>query len=84
MKDLKFTAINGEQAKKILKALAYSFVSGFTGSFVLVSSDVIKAASGGFSDLNALLVPLFIGAVVAGVNTVLVTVKQFFTDKKSA
>ena len=70
------------QVTKIIKALIYSFVSGFAGSFTLITIDVLTAVQGGYDAVSALLTSLLVGAVVAGINAVLVTVKQLFTEEK--
>lgn len=72
--------ISAAQWKKILKALAYSFFSGFTGSLALFATDFIKAAQDGTAGINMLVYALVAGAVVGGINSVAVFFKQLFTD----
>lgn len=62
---MSISPITKAQAVKIVKALCYAFVSAFVVSF-LASGELSKAALS--------------GALVAGVNAVLVAVKQLFTD----
>lgn len=59
------SAITKAQALKIVKALAYAFVSAFVVAF-MASGELSKATLS--------------GALVAGVNALLVAVKQLFTD----
>ena len=62
---MNISPITKAQALKIVKALAYAFVSAFVVAF-LASGELTKSALS--------------GALVAGVNAVLVAVKQLFTD----
>jgi hypothetical protein len=61
---MSISPISKAQAVKIVKALCYAFVSAFVVSFV-ASGELSKAAVS--------------GALVAGVNAVLVSIKQLFT-----
>lgn len=71
--------ITKEQATKILKALAYSFASGFVGTLALVSLDFIHAAAQGTASIVNLTIALIGAALVGGVNGAAVTIKQLFT-----
>ena len=62
---MRITAITKEQWVKVLKALAYAFVSAFV---------VAIAASQDFSQAGLL------AAATAGFNAVLVAIKQLFTE----
>lgn len=73
------TPITKEQAKKILKALAYSFVSGFVGTMALVGLDFVNAAVNGQAAIVNLTVGLIGASLVGGINAVAVTVKQLLT-----
>lgn len=61
---MSISPISKEQAIKILKALAYAFVSTFV--VALVSSNQLSKSA-------------IAAAAVAGVNAVLVAIKQLFT-----
>ena len=65
---LKPSKVTVEQWKKVAKAIAYSFVSGFLGTFVLSP------------ELNQVDRRFLIASVISGINAVLVTVKQLFTQ----
>lgn len=62
---MSISPISKAQALKIVKALAYAFVSAF--AVAMVSSNELSRAA-------------LAAACVAGVNGVLVAVKQLFTD----
>lgn len=79
---LHISALSKDQVIKILKALAYSFASGFVATLVLQASDFIKAAQTGDSAVTQLVVALVAAAVVGGINAVAVAIKQFFTESK--
>lgn len=71
--------ITKEQAIKILKALGYSFASGFLGVLTLVSVDFINAAMNGKAAIVNLVTALLAAAVIGGINAVFVTIKQLLT-----
>lgn len=75
--------ITPNQSLKILKALAYSFGSGFVGGFLLSVTGIIQAyLAGGPLDLGqSALIGLVLGGVVGGLNTIAVTIKQVFTSE---
>lgn len=70
MKLPKVSAVTHEQQKKVVKALGYAFVSTFVTT-LLVAPDVSQI------DQRVL-----VSALVAGVNAVLVTIRQLFTEAK--
>ncbi len=71
--------ITKQQAIKILKALGYSFASGFVGVLTLVSLDFINAAMNGKAAIVNLVTALLAAAVIGGFNAVFVTIKQLLT-----
>jgi hypothetical protein len=73
------TPITKEQFNKIVKALAYSFVSGFLGTLTLVSLDFIHAASQGTTSVINLAVALIGASIIGGINAAFVTIKQLLT-----
>jgi TRAP-type C4-dicarboxylate transport system permease small subunit len=73
------TPITKEQATKILKALVYSFASGFVGVLALVGLDFINAAMNGQAAIVNLVTALFGASVIGGINAVFVTIKQLLT-----
>ncbi|WP_160665199.1 hypothetical protein [Pseudarthrobacter sp. ATCC 49987] len=77
------TPITKSQAVKILKALAYSFVSGFIGVLVLVGADFINAATTGQATVVNLVTALIGAAVIGGINAVFVTIKQLLTPSNT-
>lgn len=81
-KMLHISPLSKEQAVKVLKALAYSFASGFVATIALQASDFIEAAQTGESAIVALGVALVVAAVVGGLNAVAVYIKQLFTEPK--
>jgi hypothetical protein len=70
MKLPKISAVTHEQQKKVVKALAYAFISTFITT-LLVAPDISQIDQ-----------RLLVSALVAGVNAVLVVVKQLFTEAK--
>lgn len=77
------TPITKSQSVKILKALGYSFVSGFLGVMVLVGADFLAAATSGRAAIMDLVVALISAAVIGGINALLVTVKQLLTPSNT-
>ncbi len=75
--------ISTTQWQKVIKAVAYAFVSGFTGTLALMALDFIKAAQDGTASVGNLAVALLAGAVVGGINGVAVFLKKLFTDPTS-
>jgi hypothetical protein len=73
------TPITREQALKILKALGYSFASGFLGVLALVGLDFINAAMSGQATIVNLVTALLGASVIGGINAVFVTIKQLLT-----
>ncbi len=71
--------ITKSQALKIVKALAYSFASGFVGTLILIGLDFIHAAAQGQAAIVNLTIALIGAAVVGGINAVFVTIKQLLT-----
>jgi hypothetical protein len=71
--------ITKEQATKIMKALGYSFASGFVATLALVSLDFIQAAAQGKTSIVNLTIALIGAALVGGINAAAVTIKQLFT-----
>lgn len=76
-----FVSIN--QWKSILKAIAYSFFAGFTGTLSLMALDFIKAAQDGQTATVNLAVALLTGAFIGGINGVAVFLKKVFTDPEA-
>lgn len=76
---LHISALNKEQAIKVLKAIAYAFASGFVATLALQASDFIQAAQMGTSAIFELVVALVAAAAIGGINGVAVFVKQLFT-----
>lgn len=72
--------LSNDQWKKVVKALAYSFTSGFLATMSLMALDFIKAAQDGTSTILQLGTALVIAAVVGGINAVMVYIKQLFTE----
>lgn len=78
---MEITPITQSQWKKVAKALAYSFVSGFLGTLVLLATDFIRAAStGGTGAVVDLAFALVVAAVIGGINATFVAVKQLLTN----
>lgn len=73
------TPITKQQAIKIIKALAYSFASGFVGALTLLGLDFINAAMNGKAAIVNLATALLAAAVISGINAVFVTIKQLLT-----
>lgn len=71
--------ITKEQATKIFKALAYSFVSGFLATLALVTFDFVNAAMSGKTAVVNLAIGLIGASLVGGINAVAVTIKQLLT-----
>ena len=67
--------VSDKHWRQVLKALAYAFASGFTGTLTLFAADFIKAAQGGQAAVNVLLYALVAGAVVGGINGAAVFLK---------
>ena len=70
MKFPKPSKVTQDQWVKVVKALGYAFVSTFVTT-LLVSPDVSQIDQ-----------RLLVSALVAGVNAVLVTIRQLFTEAK--
>lgn len=77
------TPITKSQAVKILKALGYSFVSGFLGTLTLFALDFVNAAVNGTAAITNLALALLAAAVIGGINALLVTVKQLLTPSNT-
>jgi fluoride ion exporter CrcB/FEX len=71
------SAITPNQATKILKALAYSFGSGFTGGLILGLTNFLQS---GQTVSNHVYTALVVAGVVGGLNTLAVAIKQVFTQ----
>jgi TRAP-type C4-dicarboxylate transport system permease small subunit len=71
--------ITKSQAQKILKALVYSFISGFLATLALVGLDFVNAAISGKAAVVNLAIGLIGASLVGGINAVAVTIKQLFT-----
>lgn len=71
--------ISYTQWKSIIKAAAYAFVSGFTGTLSLMAFDFIRAAQNGKAAVVDLGLALLAGAVIGGINGVAVFAKKLFT-----
>lgn len=67
---MSISPVTKEQWAKVAKAVGYSFVSTFITTLLVVPE---------FSQINERAV---VSALVAGVNAVLVLIKQFFTEAK--
>lgn len=65
---MKLSTPTKDQLKKVLKASVYAFVSSFVATLLIVP------------DVSQIDQRAVVSAVVAGVNSVLVLVKQFFTE----
>ncbi len=76
--NLEPTPITPRQWRKVLKALYYSFASGFSTGFILGVSGVL---GGGVSFGKSLAFAGLIGGVVGGLNALAVTIKQLFTEE---
>ncbi len=79
------TPITKSQRKKILKALYYSFSSGFVGGFVLAFTGVLSNIQNGVAVEfgSSLVVALIVGGVVGALNSLAVTIKQLLTDNET-
>lgn len=77
---MEITPLDDKQWKKVLKALAYSFASGFIATLSLLSLDFIHAAQQGTATIVNLATALLAAAVIGGVNAVVVYIKQLFTE----
>lgn len=75
--------ISVKQWQSILKAGAYAFLSGFTGTLTLFAVDFINAAKDGTAAINMLVYALIAGAVIGGINAVAVFFKKLFTDPEA-
>lgn len=75
------TPITPNQWQKVVKALYYSFSSGFVGGFTLAITNALTSlTSGGHIDFGqAFAIGLLVAGVVGGLNTLAVTIKQLFT-----
>lgn len=76
------TSITPKQWQKVLKALYYSFSSGFVGGLVLSLSGVLGGivnGAGGAALGKSAVLALVVGAVVGGLNSLAVAVKQLYT-----
>lgn len=72
------TPLSNNQWKKVVKALVYSFYSGFIGGLALTATNYLQDGK----NLDTKVIhSLVIAAVVGGVNTALVTTKQLFTTE---
>jgi hypothetical protein len=80
---MKPSYISIEQWRKVAKALAYSFASGFTGTLALMALDFIKAAHDGTASVINLGVALLVAAVIGGINAVVVAAVQLFKDPEA-
>lgn len=76
---MNISQLDKAQVAKVLKALAYSFASGFVGTLSLMALNFITAAQSGTGTVVNLTVALVAAAVVGGINGVAVYVKQLFT-----
>lgn len=76
--------ITDNQWQKVLKAMAYSFGSGFVvGLATAVTGLLTVVTNGGQLNLSASVgMGLLIGGLVGGVNAVAVTIKQVFTPNE--
>ena len=79
--------ITQEQWSKVLKALYYSFGSGFVGGLTLtltsVFANILNGTESNITFNKALIVALVVGGVVGGFNSLAVTIKQLFTPPTS-
>lgn len=66
---MSISPLTQKQITKVLKALGYSFASTFIATLLLVPS------------LEAITERTVMAAFVAGINAVLVTVKQLFSEE---
>lgn len=74
---LQASPVTEDQWKKVVKALYYSALSGFSGGFMLALAGVLQ---GGETSLSkALITAVVVGGVVGALNSLAVTVKQVFT-----
>jgi len=73
--------ITPKQWQKVLKALCYSFGSGFAAGFSLAVTGALSGlVNGGSLSVNtALIVALVAGGLVGAFNSIAVTIKQLFT-----
>lgn len=72
------TPLTNHQWQSVVKALAYSFGSGFVGGLILGATSFLQSgASAGTHALTALVV----AGVVGGLNTLAVFVKQLFSEE---
>lgn len=79
--NLQPSPITSDQRGKILKALYYSFGSGFAGGFVLAVSGALTGLlnGGNVNVAKSLAIAAVVGGVVGGLNSLAVTIKQVFT-----
>lgn len=73
--------ITQDQWKKVFKSLLYAFISGFTGFLTLEAMQVISHTKTAKEAFN-FGVALVVAATIAGINAVLVAIKQLFTEPK--
>lgn len=74
--NLEISPITSDQWRKVTRALAYSFGSGFVGGFTLAITGALTT----HSDIgSATLTAFAVAGVVGGLNAIAVTVKQLFT-----
>lgn len=73
---MKPTPITKSQWRKVLKAMIYSFLSGFVGALILMFGGLLQS---GQPIEKKVVVAFVIAAVGGGLNTLAVTVKQLFT-----
>lgn len=77
---MKASVLSNDQWFKVLKALAYSFGSGFVGGFTIATTGLLSTiGTSGITFSKATLIALVVAGVVGGLNTLAVFIKQLFT-----
>lgn len=75
------STISKEQWAKVVRALYYSFSSGFAGGFILSLTGAISGIVNGTTPSigKSAVVALILGGVVGGLNSLAVAIKQLYT-----
>jgi len=71
--------LDTKQWKSVVKAALYAFFAGAAGLLTLNALDIIKAAQDGKTAIFNLFLAVLAGAVIGGINGVVVFIKKLFT-----
>jgi hypothetical protein len=73
--------VTTDKYEKIVKALYYSFGSGFVGGFLLAFTGAMsnEVKGGNIAIGKSFVVALIVGGVVAGLNSLAVTIRQMWS-----